>query len=273
MAEILLRTRELINAKEKHTVVKPRGGVVTAISDRKIRNKWIEIICDLMSPMKRDKYTGLPHWDIMAAAWTAGLRQLWIDWGRSAKPVTTDKFWIDSIVPLGLVSQFDNAPESTKPLYETWLWSPTERKHFFIAYNDDATDEDLRAMNTLVEKQDTKERLYLVPGKQYDYEKDITISNDTLVKINDPTQIVNPRFDKPVVLAKYTEPIITGLPEKLTDYREVNSFDPAAFRLFRQREESSPSMHPAAGGYYSVLCDNGVFFGAKYEILDSGLFD
>ena len=267
MAEIVLRTRELINAKEKHTVIKPRGGVVSVVSNHKIRNKWIEIICDLMSPMKRENYTGLPHYDIMAAAWS---RELWSKWLE--RDWISTEFWNENIVPLGILSQFDNAPESAKPLYETWLWSPTERKQFFIVYNDDATDEDLAAMNMQVEKQDVKERLYLAPAKSYDYTKDVAISKDTLAKIDDPTQIVNPRFDKPVIAAKYTEPSISSLAVKLTDYRENHSFNPEAFKVFRQREESSPAMNSAAGGYYSVASDGGVIFGAKYEILDSELF-
>ena len=268
MAEIVLRTRTLINAKQKYTAVKPRGGVAAAVTDQKIQNKWIETICDLMSPAKRDNYSTLPYYDLMTAAWTEKLRQDWIDWQRSKIPVITNVFWDTVIKPLGLVSQFGNAPESTKPLYETWLWSEHERKQFFIIHSpDEAAIKAATAHEDITYKDD----LYKCQ-KIFDYEKDITFSKETVAKINDPTQVVNPRFDKPVSLDKFAAPILIGLPETLTNYRKANCMDYEAFKLFRQREESSPTMNPAAGGYDAVCCDNGVYFGVEYKILDPGLF-
>ena len=269
MAEILLRTRELINAKEKHTVVKPRGSIIDVFYDRRIKNEWLRILCVYPSPQLRDKYTTLPYFTEIISAWSPTLYQNYLDWDKS-KVKDTDKFWTDNIASLGILPVLGTAPDSAKPLYETWLFSDTERKQFFTVYNDDATEEQLKTIYGMQEII-YKDKLYM-KQKQYDYMADPAISKTTQGLINDPTQILYTQYDKPVPISKITDAVLTGLPEILTNYRAANSFDPEAFKLFRQREESSPAMHPSAGGYYSVVVDNGVFFGAKYEILDSGLF-
>ena len=269
MAEIVLRTRELITAKEKHTVVKPRGGVVDVLYDRRIKNEWLRIFCVYPDPKLRDKYAGVPFFAEITAAWTPQLCQNYIDWGKS-KLKDTDKFWTDNIVPLRILSVLGKAPESDKPLYETWLFSPTERKQFFTISIEPATEEQLK---TIYGPQDIiyHDKPYKF-FKQYDYMSDPAISKETQDKINDPAQTVYTQHDKPVPIAKFTDAVLSGRPETLTNYRAAHSMDYAAFTLFKQREESSPAMNPAAGGYDVICCDNGIFFGVEYQILDSGLF-
>lgn len=204
MAEISLMTEDKIVVKEKYISVMPKFGVIDAISSIRIKAKWIEIFCDLMSPKKRDDFRNVPHWDIMTAAWE---QTLWNAWTANSNGALgdVDKFWDDYIVPLDILKDFDNAPESNKPLYETWLWSGQNRKDWFVVYNDDATEDQIRVMGATVNRM-YDGKIYTCQGAMFDYENDSNISAATVGKINDKEQTVHPKFSQPVAVAKFTEP-------------------------------------------------------------------
>jgi hypothetical protein len=209
MAELSLLTEDKIVQKGKYVSVKPKGGVIDAISDKRIKAKWIEIFCDLASPKKRDDFNKIPHWDIIVKAWQPYLQQNWVRWKRRQETTISD-FWNNNIIPLNILPDLGQAPESTRPLYETWLWSEHNRKNMFLIYNNDADDLDIKIMGSK-QFRVYKGKKYSCMSAVFDYESDPTISNATLDNINDKNIAVNPKYSKPVAMAKFTEPDLSQI--------------------------------------------------------------
>ena len=269
MAEIALRTRTMYVAKEKYTAVKPSGTVISVWTNRRIREKWMEIFCCQSRPEKRDDYTHIPNWTNICAAWSQSLFDNWMSYCRTKpKERNPNNFWKDFIEPLDFLDAMGNATESTKPKYETVIWASGNLTRNFIVYNTDATDAQLTAMAQTVE-QIQNDRLFL-RGTVYDYKTDISISAPTLAKIQDWNQAVYPKFDAPVVLNKFADADINNdIAQAVTNHKMNNTWNMAAWAQLRQREETSESGLTANDSGYDVVgYDNGVYFGTRYEILD-----
>ena len=219
MAEIALRTWELKTVKEKYIAWRPKGSAIVVISEHEKRRKWLEIVCDLVSPKKRDKFKGIPGWQNLVDHWT---QAFWDEWFELHKP--TKKYPLGPILQnKGIVQQmWDNSIDAqltailgkesvgVEDLTKTWLWSGHERKTLFIVFNDDVTDAELEIYGlgtTLFKNGDAVMTL----GAQYKYDFDVAISPDTLAKIQDPDFVIHPRFNIAVPKLKFSTPDVNDL--------------------------------------------------------------
>ncbi len=175
MAELALLTTEFRNQKDKYLTLRPVGSVIVALSDRVIRAKWLEICCDLVSPINRDtpNYDKIPGWGKLCEAWTpelwakwwhlqrpmkpgmveswpADVREIWESLDKSVaiyphgflfqEPTAPAQLWQALIEPLGVLDDLPKEPTGQRPAYDAWFWSEHERKTFFIVSNTDAND-------------------------------------------------------------------------------------------------------------------------------------
>ena len=153
MAEIALRTTEFLNndPRKAYIAYRPVGSVVVAMSAARIRRKWLEILCDLMAPSKRDSYVTLPGFNTMKEMWSHELLGKWVEFYRDQRnkfnEVADAKFWTEVIEPIGLLPDLPKDPLGLRPVYETWLWSDHERKTLFIITNDDASTATVESWN------------------------------------------------------------------------------------------------------------------------------
>ncbi len=219
MAELALIENDFLNEKGKYTTFCERGSVVVALSDRVIRAKWLEIFCDLCSPIKRNtsNYDTIPGWDKLCEAWTP---ELWAKWWHLQRPMkpgmveswptdvrdlweSLDKsfdtyrhgflsqetnaaaqLWTALIEPLGVLQYLPKEPTGQQPVYNTWGWSDHERSTLFIVVNDDAPDVEIETWSQLVERDgDTGVILpKLLPGTQRDPKINVVSSPRKLVR-------------------------------------------------------------------------------------------
>jgi len=200
MAEVALNLTPHDLRKGTYRFVCPEGAVIEAITDERRRRKWIEIICDLSSPRKRDHYRRIPGWKRICEAWSPQLRTAWMDLERGKHRLagwSDAEFWAHHIEPLGLLADLPQAPGTDRRVYETWLWSQHERKVFFIVVNDDEPDVEIWRRKRMTGAAE-EGNMVIRPGRVLNFRTDIGLSLDTVAKILDPARLVHPRFDKPV---------------------------------------------------------------------------
>lgn len=222
MTEISLRTKnELIKRGEKAITWKPLGSVISAHKDITIRMKWLEIVCDLVSPQKRNNYKGIPGYQYLCDHWTPELRKQWIDAGRPTEEEPhgfirlskqCQKIWDEKVDP-SLISTLGKDPTLIKNITDTWLWSEHERKTSFIITNTDIEDYawDVFGQGKTYVKEG---HVIVAPGAIINYATDIGLSQTTLDKIADPNIIVHPRFDLPVAGIYFNSPNLDNISVK-----------------------------------------------------------
>lgn len=219
MSEIALKTKEFIGRKSKYIAYRPIGSTVVSIPTNIIRRKWLEIVCDLVSPKKREMFKNIPGWKYLCDHWT---QQLWDEW--RSKDVPSEKYpigeltgvntaaqtmWDERVDPQ-LISLIGKEPGLVKDKCDTWLWSEYERKNFFIVANEDAehyeVQEYMRHINMIKDG-----KIIIVPAGNIDYVSNIGLSQDTLDKISDPDVVVDPKFDSPVSKTVISSPDLSKL--------------------------------------------------------------
>jgi len=221
MAELALRTQEVINHKAKYTAWRPVGSVIISINQHQMRRKWLEIVCDLVSPKKRDNYKNISGWQYLCDHWTPQLREEWIQLQKPNKEyphgallqniATAQSMW-DQRVDAQLISLVGKEPIGVKDKTDTWLWSDDERKIYFITVNEDEEDlskvQGWQGFNNITDSGN----LYIMPRTQIKYQTDIPeLSAETLIDIADRDKILHPRFDKPITKTKINSPSILEL--------------------------------------------------------------
>ena len=238
MPELALRTTERYCEKTKYTSWRPVGSVIVAITRQRLRRKWLEIVCDLMRPDKRENYRNIPGYNRLCEAWSQELWDEWFELNRPTKeyplgPLLQDescaqKMWNERVVPLGLPSDLPFAPEADLRVCDTWLWSERERRNYFIVVNEDASDDEVKTWADHVEwdvdadaewQTDTEgkptnpgHRLLIRPRMCVRYQTDLGLSDKTRARIADKNQVVHPRFDKPVAAAYFRRPELHEMP-------------------------------------------------------------
>ena len=220
MAELALRTNEFLNKKTKYIAWRPIGSVIVSIDSHTMRLKWLEIVCDLVSPKKRDDFKGIPGWQYLCDHWTKELRSEWIALGKPTTdyplgrllqdPLAAQKMW-DESVDSQLSSIIGKEPGGVEWLTNTWLWSQKERKELFIIVNADETD-NLQVRNWGTRSESYKDgTLVIHPKTKVDWETKLDISSKTKTEITNPAKIINPSFDIPVVKTLVETPNLLDL--------------------------------------------------------------
>lgn len=196
MAELAVRTNELIIKDLNNFVCRPVGSVIISISYHMIRRKWLEIICDLVSPKKRDSFRNIPGWQYLVDHWTPALREEWLSVERQNSLAATEKMLADRVD--GQLSGFlGKDPRQEKDLMGTWLWSEAERKRYFLSFVDDESEEVIGA-SAFTEVSVGENAVVLCPSKKIDFETALGLSQDSVNKIKDPGVIVHPKFSSPI---------------------------------------------------------------------------
>ncbi len=219
MSEIALRTSERKLQRGNILHWRPVGSTIVCISNSMRIRKWLEICCDLVSPKKRKDYESLPAYDKLCEAWTPELRETWLIADRPTKDYPLgqllmdnsypQKLWDELIEPLGVLKDLPLAPESDVLIYNTWLWSETERKQFYIVSNTDATDEEVESWQGTEERVDGLNTV-IAWKKQIKYQTELGLSQPELDKIANPDIVVHPKFDAPVPKIKIVQPNLAG---------------------------------------------------------------
>ena len=219
MAEIALRTSERRLQKEKYLALRPKGSAMICLSDSAIRRKWLEIVCDLVSPAKRAHYATITGYARLCEAWSPALREAWLEAGRPTaqyphgRLMQDDTFpqalWDTLVKPLGIEKDLPLAPESDVRTCDAWGWSDHERKTYYIVTNTDANDATVTGWNGHDEITDAKLGLVLISRKVVDYETALALDGAKLADIADPAKIVQPDFAAPVALAKFVTPTLS----------------------------------------------------------------
>jgi len=247
MSEIALRTTELKVQKESYLAWRPVGSAMVCCSDHCICRKWLEICCDLVSPVKRTNYQNIPGWKFLCDAWTPELRLAWLEADRPSKDFKLSRLledhtfsaslWDSLIAPIGVVSDLPLAPESDMPVHKTWLWSEGERKNYFIIVNTDADSptvenwnghEEYDAATGLVlprladgQVRDPKIKVVISPRKVVAYKTELALTGAKLAKIDDKTQVVNPDYTLAVAAIKFKSPLVTKVVGKPVAVEEL----------------------------------------------------
>lgn len=211
-AAVLIEDRS--NRKAKYYYHAPVGSVIETITDLRRRRKWTETMCDLVSPAKREKNRSLPGWQAMCDAWSPSLRADWMDLERTKDRTREDDdlFWLTRIFPLGHLGDLPYVPESDKRIYEAWPWSEHEMKRLFLTVSNDTLDEEAVTWPVVVQSGVVPDMIRR-RRKVLSYHTDIPeISAETRDKIDNPTILVRPRYDKPMAKARYADTAIPLIP-------------------------------------------------------------
>lgn len=210
MAEISLMTITKYIEKEKYISWMPKGSAISVIDTKRMRNKWLEIVCDLMQPIKRDKYPNFPGREHIISHWTKQLHDEYVELrhsGVSLEKMDSQEMW-DRVVDPQLIAQLGKDPRGQKDCTDTWVWSDYEKQVFFIVVNENESL--IRAWEGFNTRYDNS-TIYVTPRVVYNYEVDSAISSETLTDIADRNIIVQPKFDSPVDKTKFNEPDLADI--------------------------------------------------------------
>ena len=219
MSEIALRTTEFIGKKQKYINYRPVGSVIVSLPTHIIRRKWLEIVCDLVSPKKRDQFKGIVGWQHLCDHWT---QALWDEWRSKDVPTeaypfgeltavegTAQVMW-DQRVDAQLITLVGKEPLGIKDRTDAWYWSDHERKTTFIISNEDATSDEVKAYGGSADMIKNG-KIIITPNARIDYLSDIGLSQGTLDNIANKETLVHPKFDAPVSKVKMNSPDLSGL--------------------------------------------------------------
>jgi hypothetical protein len=196
MSELVLRRQTKDTLKDKYRDYRPQGSIISTKSNRIITRKWIEIICDLASPQKRDTYINLniPGFIEVVENWTPALRKRWLDYDRETLDTeTTQDFWDTDIKSGGLLGAIPDY--RGKKAYEQWLYSDTELIHFFVVENDDGEDEEIEDWSRRKETND-RGSIIFSPQKSVDYKNKLLLTKREKDDLEDITKMVLPERNR-----------------------------------------------------------------------------
>lgn len=206
--------------------VRSQGGVVSAISDRTKRNKWMDILCVLPDPRPRRTRGGatLPShrevyetattpiqdslgaiWTLAKEHWTPALRSAWNDWQKTPKGSEHDgkrAGLIQTIEGGGIRSAMGREPLGQVDLLDTWLWSEWERRNTYIVVSEAIPEAMGDEMGRPAVEIENGRNIYRV-SSYVDWETDLGLSSDLLARIRDNQETVHPDFSAPLALAKF----------------------------------------------------------------------
>jgi hypothetical protein len=223
MAEFNLRITDGSVSKEKYDEIAPVGAVVSGFSDRLIRRKWLEMVCDLWRPSLRYKGQRLNSkreataanfmancgWtqarcDAIAAIWSEDLWRRWMDTER--EPVGQDlaksQLWDGDIASQsGWIGAVGKEFHGIEDVVNCFPWSLDNRKKFFIVPADGLTQTEAESLGG--KKLDVVDfREVILPRHVIDWAADLGLSEQEKSDVADPEIVVHPRYDRRVAREK-----------------------------------------------------------------------
>ena len=191
----------------KRTIYNPKGGLQSVWTDTRIRAKWVEVVCDLLSPQKRDQFTpgliancGFTTDQIAAlvSVWTNEKRNQWLGIAKQKdkkeKKKQLDDLWAD-IVPEQIIADVGTDSTGTVNKTDAVIWSDADKMDYLIVCNDDVGNpedligyEDSEVDGTAIKKQRYK----------INWETDIGLTETEKGNVRNPAIIVQPIYDRPV---------------------------------------------------------------------------
>ena len=173
---------------------KTSGSILFAPTNQAIKTKWLEIICDLIAPEKRDNYLNIPGYSNLIQYWTRSIQR---QWGRSQLHPNNKSYINPLEVYNNIIDKYgqwiDNMPSDARGdvnITTTWLWSLQELKHFLIL----KLDQNIEHLDKNIQyiQKDTK---LVVQGPQWfiDWQNDLGFTTQTKSEILDTNLIFHPR--------------------------------------------------------------------------------
>ena len=185
---------------------------------RKLR-KWLEIVCDLAQPRKREHFAArisgqviitLQQWEVILRLWTPVLFYQWLT--INTMPESADKWqaigelWDAEIINVpGWADDLGRDVTGQVPLYESAPWTDSDRRLLVLVTNDDCTSLQIEAFSEGIESDVTDQMQLRRPRYRLDWETRLGLSERTLGDIRNFDAIVHPRFDRPVAVGLFTE--------------------------------------------------------------------
>lgn len=225
MHELALSITDKTAVLKEYTSLRPVGTVVAGVSAQRKREKWAEIVCDLASPKKRDRFNprflsnavmSETQWKVITDIWTEKLQRDYFEADGLGiqdpnRIIAFTQLWNDFIVSpnSGWVDAIGKDERGVVDKVDTWLWSKLERKNFFVVVNSDLSsfelEEKLRPAET------TEKDVRTIKRSRLDWESKIALSADSIAKIKDVSERVDPHFDKPVLKSLIEDASITAV--------------------------------------------------------------
>jgi hypothetical protein len=228
MAEFALRVTSNILRKEKYDEIQPIGAVVSGWSDRRIRRKWLEIVCDLMRPRfryKGQRIEGKREATIanhMAnSGWSAerckAISDLWSEslWRRWFEVKEMDdstqaeiarlQLWSGDIANVsGWVQAVGKEPHGVEDAVNTVPWSLADLKALYMVPADGlGTNEAEAVAGKRVDVVDFRQ--VVTPFHVVDWDAGLGLTEEEKEAIRNPKAIVFPRFDRKIPRGRIKE--------------------------------------------------------------------
>jgi hypothetical protein len=238
MAEFALRIVPEIVRKEKYDEISPAGAVLSGFSDRLIRRKWVEMVCDLARPALTYKGKRLPSkrekffagmvancgWtqarcDAVAALWSESLWRRWMETEHNSPDVDTAKaqLWDGDIASAsGWVAAVGKEPHGVEGAVNCVPWSLDNLKRFYMVAGDGLNDTEAESLHG--KKLDVVDfREALMPRHVINWEVALGLTEQAKAEIRDPSIAVHPRFDRKVVRGQIREyrPNVAGIRDQM----------------------------------------------------------
>jgi hypothetical protein len=173
-----------IEKKGDVTYRKLNGEVCVGMTSRYIRQKWVEVVADLIRPERR----GGAYPFVFAKAVQAVWKPEWLQTSIAMEhgEISPEDAWAtmsDDLPDLG------KDPRGEVDRIDTWMWSRLERKQFYICRVDLEDDSIAHKVHYMRDAVLCKGRLNVV-----NYRTDLSLSLADLEDIENPDTIVHPKL-------------------------------------------------------------------------------
>lgn len=218
MAEFNLRITAANVRKEKYDEIQPVGAVISGFSDRLIRRKWVEMVCDLWRPAltykgkrlksKREATTANfiqncgwtpERCKTIADLWTEKLWLRWMETEQNGPDADTAKaqLWTGDIASAsGWVAAVGKEPRGVEDAVNCFAWSLDNLKHFYVVPAAGLTTTEAESLGG--KKLDVVAfREVVMPRHVIDWNS-LGLSESEKANIRNPEVVVYPRFDRKI---------------------------------------------------------------------------
>jgi len=193
--EVALTTENFLNQKNNKMILyRPKGSIISAINESRLRMAWVTRIGYHASPAYRYKYPEPKpvYFQSLIGLW----QKSWYDIFKAADNKETDWItaWNDISKSGAVIATCGLDFHKNLPLVDTWCWSKKELKRYAVIDIDDETVPEGEELCGPVEE--NYDGTVITTSKyQINYKDDIGISGETLVSIEDKKVKFYPRHN------------------------------------------------------------------------------